>query len=197
VEEEMKIINEEVTKIKAEAKYKCPKTGNMLPHPFEFIMIVSGLKFAELEGSTLMLNHMGRAKSLFPDLISGYDLVNEEDFYPDVTIFAKQIIAAQEQEFTADSKGRLTKTPNCLKGMHTYMHAGETHDPHKKNLHDSVLLNAQRIGHGFQLALFPNLIEECKKRDICIEVCPLSNFVLGYTLDLRTHPARYLIANGV
>ena len=64
-------------------------------------------------------------------------------------------------------------------------------------MHDSLLLNAKRVGHGFQLALFPNLIEEYKKRDVCIEVCPLSNLVLGYTLDLRVHNARYLIANGV
>ena len=77
------------------------------------------------------------------------------------------------------------------------MHAGETHSTHVYNCHDSVLMNAKRIGHGFQLALFPNLIDEFKKRDICIEACPLSNMVLGYTRDLRTHPLRYLIAQGV
>jgi adenosine deaminase CECR1 len=140
---------------------------------------------------------MGIAKAAYPDLISGYDLVNEEDFCDDVTCFAGPIIQAQEQEFTVDSDGNFTKTPNVLKGMGTYMHGGETHNSSKTNMHASVVLNGKRIGHGLQLALFPNLIEEIKKRDICIEVCPLSNFVLGYTLDLRTHPAKYLMAQGV
>lgn len=35
------------------------------------------------------------------------------------------------------------------------------------------------------------------KRDICVEVCPLSNMVLGYTLDLRSHPIRALIHQGL
>ena len=81
--------------------------------------------------------------------------------------------------------------------MPCFFHAGETHDARVHNMHDSLLLNAKRLGHGFQLALFPNLIEEVKKRDVCIESCPLSNMVLGYTLDLRSHPVRFLLDHGV
>jgi len=36
-----------------------------------------------------------------------------------------------------------------------------------------------------------------KEKDICIEVCPLSNMVLGYTKDLRTHPVSYMLSRGV
>jgi len=81
--------------------------------------------------------------------------------------------------------------------MPTFCHAGETHDPDVKNLHDAILLNTKRIGHGFQLFLFPNLVQECIKRDICIEVCPLSNMVLGYTFDLRNHPIKDLSYKGL
>ena len=35
------------------------------------------------------------------------------------------------------------------------------------------------------------------ERDICVEACPLSNMVLGYTNDLRTHPINYLMTRGV
>jgi adenosine deaminase CECR1 len=37
----------------------------------------------------------------------------------------------------------------------------------------------------------------CKDKGICIECCPLSNFVLGYTKDLRQHPVSYLLRRGV
>ena len=81
--------------------------------------------------------------------------------------------------------------------MPTFCHAGETHDKSITNLHDAVLLNTKRIGHGFQLFLFPNLVQECIKKDICIEVCPLSNMVLGYTYELRNHPIRDLTFKGL
>ena len=81
--------------------------------------------------------------------------------------------------------------------MPCFFHAGETHQKDITNMHDAVLLNSKRMGHGFQLSLFPNLIKEVISRDICIEACPLSNMVLGYTLDLRNHPVRYLLHHGV
>lgn len=84
-----------------------------------------------------------------------------------------------------------------MHNMPCFFHAGETHDQEVTNIHAALMLGAKRIGHGFQLSLFPNLIEEIKKKDICVEICPLSNMVLGYTLDLRMHPCRFLLSRGV
>lgn len=84
-----------------------------------------------------------------------------------------------------------------VSGFKCYFHAGETHDASLTNMHDAVLLDSKRMGHGFQLSLFPNLIKEVIERDICIEACALSNMVLGYTLDLRNHPLRYLMHHGL
>jgi adenosine deaminase CECR1 len=36
-----------------------------------------------------------------------------------------------------------------------------------------------------------------KEKDICIECCPVSNFCLGYVLDLRCHPARTFLHQGL
>lgn len=58
-------------------------------------------------------------------------------------------------------------------------------------------MGSQRIGHGFALAKHPKLIELVKQKNICIECCPVSNNVLGYVKDLRCHPVRGLIAQGV
>lgn len=59
---------------------------------------------------------------------------------------------------------------------------------------DALLLNTKRIGHAFALPKHPQLWSTIKKRNIAIEVNPLSNQVLGYVWDLRNHPASYLIA---
>ena len=42
-----------------------------------------------------------------------------------------------------------------------------------------------------------DLTEEVIKKDICIEACPLSNKVLGYTLDLKIHPIRWMLYHGL
>lgn len=81
--------------------------------------------------------------------------------------------------------------------MPTFFHAGETHQRDAKNLEDAIMLGTKRIGHGFQLQLFPYLQDLCKEKDICVECCPLSNMVLGYVKDLRQHPVSYLIRRGV
>lgn len=76
-------------------------------------------------------------------------------------------------------------------------HAGESDWSGNTNLYDALLLGSKRIGHGFNIALHPKLVEHVIKEKICLEVCPISNFILAYTLDLRTHPARALINQGV
>ena len=43
----------------------------------------------------------------------------------------------------------------------------------------------------------PDLIKLVKENNICLECCPVSNKILGYIHDLRTHPVRALLANGV
>lgn len=40
-------------------------------------------------------------------------------------------------------------------------------------------------------------MEHVKKNKTCIELCPLSNQVLKYTLDLRNHPARTFLNYGI
>lgn len=59
------------------------------------------------------------------------------------------------------------------------------------------MLGTKRIGHGFHLAYHPELQKIVKEQQICIECCPVSNFVLGYVLDLRCHPARGFLHQGI
>jgi len=76
-------------------------------------------------------------------------------------------------------------------------HAGESHFSSNTNLFDALLLGSKWIGHGFNIALHPKLVEYAIQEDVCLEVCPISNLILAYTLDLRCHPARFLINQGL
>ena len=78
-----------------------------------------------------------------------------------------------------------------------FLHAGETRSIKNRNLFDAVLLDNKRIGHGLNLVLFPELINEVKEKDILVEISPISNQTLGYVNDMRNHPGRILLSNGV
>jgi adenosine deaminase CECR1 len=80
-------------------------------------------------------------------------------------------------------------------------HAGETHNHFgsdaDSNLHDAVLLNSKRIGHGFSLSKHPVLQNLCREKGIAIEICPISHEVLGLCSRIATHPIQQLLAAGV
>ena len=77
------------------------------------------------------------------------------------------------------------------------LHDGESNSPSIKNMYDALLLNSRRIGHGFNIMNFPKVIELAREKDVCIEISPLSNQILGYVKDLRLHPASLMLRHGV
>ena len=120
-------------------------------------------------------------KSKYGHLIYAFDMVNEEDVNDGIHKFKDLIDEAKKTD------------PN----LECCFHAGESVSSENSNMYDAFIIGSKRIGHGFNLALHPHLVEKVKEQDICLEVCPISNFVLGYTLDLRCHPARFLLNQGV
>jgi len=124
-----------------------------------------------------------RAKD--PDRIKGFDLVEEEDRTNTNLFFIEELLAARR-----DAERRGVTLP-------LYLHSGESTWAENENLYDAVLLGAPRIGHGLALIKHPLLMDIVKSRGIAIEVCPISNQVLGYVPDLRNHPAVYYISAGL
>jgi adenosine deaminase CECR1 len=120
-----------------------------------------------------------------PDLNIGFDLIDEEDrFHPNLD-YIEELLEARHK-----AQARRMTLP-------LYLHSGESNWPDNENVLDAVLLDARRIGHGLALFKHPLLLQIVKQRGIAIEVCPISNQVLGYVADLRNHPAVLYINSGL
>ncbi len=114
------------------------------------------------------------------NFVIGFDLVNEEDTSLPLHAFAPMLLKARRQ----------------YPEMRLYIHGGESLDAGNDNLIDAYLLGVSRVGHGLNLYRYPDLHARFVKAEICLEVCPISNQTLGYTRDIRNHPATEYLRSG-
>ncbi|XP_055629266.1 adenosine deaminase AGSA-like [Toxorhynchites rutilus septentrionalis] len=114
----------------------------------------------------------------FPTFVAGFDLVGQEDLGRPLSDYSERL---------------LKMTPS----IQFFFHAGETNWWGKtdENLVDAILLGTKRIGHGFAAIKHPRVLEEIKKRNICIELNPLSNQVLKLVDDCRNHVGAFYFSD--
>ncbi len=106
------------------------------------------------------------------DFIIGIDLVNEEDASKPLSEYADFFLSDEVRE----------------SGLQTFLHAGESLRMENDNVIDAYLFGASRVGHGFNLYRFPELLQKFREKGIALEICPISNYRLGYVSDMRLHP---------
>jgi adenosine deaminase CECR1 len=129
-----------------------------------------------------------RAKQEFPHLISGFDLVGQEDLGRTLADLVPVLLWFRKE---------------CAEegvDIPFFFHAGEClgdGDETDQNLFDAILLGTRRIGHGFSLYKHPLLIDLVKDKKILIECCPISNEVLRLASSIKSHPLPALLARGV
>jgi adenosine deaminase CECR1 len=152
---------------------------------FTLKLIYSSFKFLDTTAVAQNLKTAFLLKQKYPNLISGFDLVADEATNHTVGYYNPvwNSISALEKQYGVT--------------MPLYLHAGESNTTANTNLLELPLQFNKRIGHGLNLVYFPDMMQQVKTADNLVEVSPISNQELGYVSDLRNHPARVLIANGV
>ncbi|KAG6000418.1 hypothetical protein E4U21_005478 [Claviceps maximensis] len=127
-------------------------------------------------------------KQEWPQWIAGYDLAGEESKGRPLKDFIRELL-----EFRKNCAEANVDIPFLF-------HCGETLDmgTHADgNLIDALLLGAKRIGHGFALTKHPYLMQQMKSKGVCLELCPISNEILGLTPRIAGHSMYPLLANNV
>jgi adenosine deaminase CECR1 len=127
--------------------------------------------------------------SKHPDYVLGIDLCGEEDPNHRAMFYRDQFLWLRDQ----------VQNHGCT--LKISIHAGESLDSTNSNVIDSFFLGADRIGHGINLIMDPysrDIIKEYQKagHELCIELNPVSNKLLGYVEDFRIHPAQDYIREG-
>ncbi|KAG5984826.1 hypothetical protein E4U55_003044 [Claviceps digitariae] len=127
-------------------------------------------------------------KQEWPQWIAGYDLAGEESKGRPLKDFVKELL---------DFKKKCAEANADIPFL---FHCGETLDMGTDadgNLVDALLLGAKRIGHGFALTKHPYIMQQMKSKGVCLELCPISNEVLGLTARVAGHSMYPLLANNV
>uniref|UniRef100_A0A182SNJ3 Adenosine deaminase n=1 Tax=Anopheles maculatus TaxID=74869 RepID=A0A182SNJ3_9DIPT len=136
---------------------------------------------AELEKALKLYENLSVT---FPGFVVGFDLVGQEDLNRSLKSFASLLLQ-----------------PPISSGPPKYFfHAGEIvgyFSEADENVIDAVLLDTKRIGHGYALMKHPILWHTVRRKQIVLEVCPISNQVLGLVRDLRNHPASIFVAQNI
>jgi len=155
---------------------------------FKLALIISPYRGASL---SYVSNRIDAALALRSDpqlrnFVVGFDLVGEE--MPSTAL----------ERMVPALFGYLQQRTNKYCVTLPYMfHGGESDWGDDDNLIDAVILQSYRIGHGINLYRYPVLQQTVRDRACPIELCPISNQLLRYTLDMRAHPGAGYLSHGL
>ncbi|THV84940.1 Metallo-dependent hydrolase [Aureobasidium pullulans] len=127
-------------------------------------------------------------KQAFPDLICGFDMAGPENAGHPLSFFIPELLL-----FRQKCEDLSLHIPFIFHAGETLDHGGEV----DSNLYDAILLGTKRIGHGYSLTKHPLLMQLCKENKIAVEICPISNEVLGLCPTIKNHPLPILLSNCV
>lgn len=116
------------------------------------------------------------------NFLLGFDLVGEESKGHPLDYFLEEFIC-----FRMDCERQGVEIPFLF-------HCGESREDSEGNLAVALVLQSKRIGHGYALTQYPQILREMVKQNVCVETCPISNEILGLNGE---HPLLILLRNGM
>jgi adenosine deaminase-related growth factor len=120
--------------------------------------------------------------------VVGFDLVGEEDMGLTLHDYAPDFIKIRNYAIS-----------NGLPPLPFVFHCAETDNVthSSSNTFDAILLDSIRLGHALGLRNHPAMMKIVKNSNIGLEICPVSNQLLRYFSDIRTHPGSQYVAKGL
>lgn len=109
------------------------------------------------------------------DGVVGIDIAGDEKNFP-ITLYKEEFALAKEY------------------GIPFTIHAGESDGP--QSIKDALDMGAKRIGHGIRCVEDEELMDRLAKENICLEVCPLSNFCTT-SMPKKDYPLKKLLEKGI
>lgn len=153
---------------------------------------------------------ISRALQRYPDMKAGMLLIASRDFGPDAAAETVEFYLKHRKRFIGlDLAGPEKEYPGRLfeeafrplkaamsggdAGVHLTVHAGEGAGP--ESMWQAIEgLGAQRIGHGIRCVEDPKLMDYLARKEICLEVCPTSNWLTGVITEFEDHPLPRILA---
>lgn len=121
----------------------------------------------------------------YPDILIGFEYAFNSDEINDISFHP-------EQFYRLDSiAGKENIEPAYFFDLR------KSEPQNNEIIRSALLLNPKRIANVYNLSDFPDLESEVKEKQITIEVCPLSDQLLGYIPDLTLHPAQGYINGNI
>lgn len=176
-----------------------------------FVCDHSGLSWGE--ASDAFASGLERALAELPGMRAGLICIASRDFGPDAVGETAEFYLDHLERFIAfDLAGPEVGFPCRLfedvlrpvrdaksaepDRVHITIHAGEAEGP------DSVweaieLLGAERIGHGIRSFDDPELVRFLAEHQICLEMCPTSNWLTQAVPSFEQHPLKLALESGV
>lgn len=115
------------------------------------------------------------------DLVKAIDIVNDEDRSYSLARYEDRI------------RKILVENP----GLRLTLHAGESLRGENEEITIALRCGINRLGHGFNLYRYPDAEKAVLEKGICMEICPVSNAMLGYCRDFSQHPAKRYMESGI
>jgi adenosine deaminase len=151
---------------------------------------IASIKYHIKAGLILTISRGDSAPDQLHSLLNAYIDIGR----PDIVVGLD--LAGNEEAISPTETGQLFCKAKNDYNLKITIHAGETGKP--ENIADAIInFSADRIGHGTAAYKSQAVMDLLRDRDICVEVCPISNRLTGAVRAHESHPVSEFIKLGV